>query len=87
MVGLSQTAKLYVNNIQVQSNLKMVLPWGCSLQLATNCSSFYVHDNFLLLTTHWHTLHCISLHQSVSGDPIVAPSNQITCTNRTEIVN
>lgn len=50
VVGLSQTAKLYVN----------------TTQLATNCSSFYIHDNFLLLTTHWHTFHCVSLHQDVS---------------------
>lgn len=59
VVGLSQTAKLYVD----------------ITQLAANCSSFYVHDNFLLLTTHWHTIHCISLHQDVSELKLLTNDN------------
>ncbi|XP_065671082.1 putative elongator complex protein 1 isoform X2 [Hydra vulgaris] len=30
-------------------------------EIATNCTSFFVHDEFLLLTTHTHSLRCISL--------------------------
>ncbi|XP_065189160.1 putative elongator complex protein 1 [Sycon ciliatum] len=35
-------------------------------ELSTNCTSFAVHDEYLLLTTHSHTCRCISLTTPVS---------------------
>ncbi|XP_065910972.1 putative elongator complex protein 1 isoform X2 [Dysidea avara] len=50
VVSLSERGRLYVN----------------TTQLSNNCSSFYVYDTFLLLTTHSHVCYCVSLHQDVS---------------------
>ena len=35
--------------------------------MSSNCTSFAVHDEFLLLTTHTHTLRCISLLPTTRG--------------------
>ena len=37
------------------------------IQVSSNCTSFAVHDEFLLLTTHAHTLRCISLLPTSQG--------------------
>ena len=37
------------------------------IQVSSNCTSFAVHDEFLLLTTHAHTLRCISLLPTTRG--------------------
>ncbi|KAF6018415.1 IKBKAP [Bugula neritina] len=44
VVGLSQRYRLFVNDKEI----------------ATNCTSFSIHDDFLLLTTHSHTIRCIN---------------------------
>lgn len=38
-----------------------------AIQVSSNCTSFAVHDEFLLLTTHAHTLRCISLLPTSQG--------------------
>jgi len=38
-----------------------------SLQVANNCTSFAVHNEFLLVTTHAHTCRSLSRLCSVSG--------------------
>ncbi|CAH1797491.1 unnamed protein product [Owenia fusiformis] len=43
VVGLTERYRFYVNDIEI----------------ATNCTSFAVHDDYLLLTTHAHTCRCI----------------------------
>ncbi|XP_078368242.1 elongator complex protein 1-like isoform X2 [Oculina patagonica] len=55
VLGLTEHSRLYVNNKEVSSN----------------CTSFTVHDEFLLLTTHAHTLRCISLLPSTRGLPVL----------------
>ncbi|KAJ7339625.1 hypothetical protein OS493_006030 [Desmophyllum pertusum] len=55
VLGLTEHSRLYVNNKEV-----------CS-----NCTSFAVHDEFLLLTTHAHTLRCISLLPTTRGLPVL----------------
>ncbi|EDO37251.1 predicted protein [Nematostella vectensis] len=40
-------------------------------EVATNCTSFAVHDEFLLLSTHAHTCRCISLLPSSQGLPVL----------------
>ena len=37
------------------------------VQIASNCTSFMLHDEFLLLTTHSHTLRCVYLSSLHSG--------------------
>ncbi|XP_073242058.1 elongator complex protein 1-like [Porites lutea] len=54
-LGLTQHSRLYVN----------------SKEVASNCSSFAVHDEFLLLTTHAHTLRFISLLPNTQGLPML----------------
>jgi len=54
-LGLTEHSRLYVNNKEV-----------CS-----NCTSFAVHDEFLLLTTHAHALRCISLIPTSRGLPVL----------------
>lgn len=55
VLGLTEHSRLYANNKEV----------------ASNCSSFAVHDEFLLLTTHAHTLRCISLLPTTRGLPVL----------------
>ncbi len=44
-IGLTQYYRLYVNKIEI----------------ANNCNSFYVHDEFLLYTDHTNTLKFVKL--------------------------
>lgn len=46
VIGRTKTYRLFINNIEI----------------ANNCTSFSVHDEFLLLTTHSHTCRCINRH-------------------------
>lgn len=55
VLGLTEHSRLYVN---------------CK-EVASNCTSFAVHDEFLLLTTHAHTLRCISLLPTTRGLPVL----------------
>ncbi|XP_020621181.1 elongator complex protein 1-like isoform X1 [Orbicella faveolata] len=55
VIGLTEHSRLYVNDKEVSSN----------------CTSFAVHDEFLLLTTHAHTLRCISLLPTTRGLPVL----------------
>ncbi|KAK3728978.1 hypothetical protein QZH41_008724, partial [Actinostola sp. cb2023] len=55
VLGLTEHSRLYANDKEV----------------ATNCTSFAVHDEFLLLSTHAHTLRCISLLPSSKGLPVL----------------
>ncbi|XP_068740348.1 elongator complex protein 1-like [Montipora capricornis] len=54
-LGLTEHSRLYVNRKEVSSN----------------CTSFAVHDEFVLLTTHAHTLRCISLLPDTRGLPVL----------------
>ncbi|XP_067016133.1 elongator complex protein 1-like [Acropora muricata] len=54
-LGLTEHSRFYVNNKEVSSN----------------CTSFAVHDEFILLTTHAHTLRCISLLPDSRGLPVL----------------
>ncbi|XP_053405572.1 putative elongator complex protein 1 [Mercenaria mercenaria] len=56
VLGLTQRYRFYVNNVEV----------------ASNCTSFSVHDEFLLLTTLSHTCRCISLHTKVKDLPTLS---------------
>ncbi|PVD20111.1 hypothetical protein C0Q70_20605 [Pomacea canaliculata] len=49
VVGLTDRFRFYVNNVEV----------------ASNCTSFAIHNEFLLLTTLSHTVRCIHRHTSV----------------------
>ena len=51
VLGLTDRYRFYVNETEV----------------ASNCTSFSVHDEFLLLTTLTHTCRCISRHTKVKG--------------------
>ncbi|KAL4228237.1 hypothetical protein ACF0H5_013670 [Mactra antiquata] len=53
VLGLTSRYRFYVNNMEV----------------ASNCTSFTIHDEFLLLTTLSHTCRCISLHTKVKDLP------------------
>ncbi|XP_052279525.1 putative elongator complex protein 1 isoform X1 [Dreissena polymorpha] len=53
VLGLTQRYRFYVNNVEV----------------ASNCTSMAVHDEFLLLTTLQHTVRCISRHTRVNALP------------------
>ena len=44
------------------------LCWLICVQIASNCTSFAVHPDFLLLTTHSHTCRCISTATKLNGD-------------------
>ncbi|XP_060570172.1 putative elongator complex protein 1 [Ruditapes philippinarum] len=56
VLGLTQRYRFNVNNIEV----------------ASNCTSFSVHDEFLLLTTLSHTCRCITLHTKVKDLPTLS---------------
>ncbi|CAB4001430.1 Elongator complex 1 [Paramuricea clavata] len=45
VIGLTEHSRLYVNDKEI----------------ANNCSSFFVHDEYLLLTTTSHVLRCLSI--------------------------
>ena len=45
VIGLTERYHLYLNNAE----------------LASNCTSFCLHDEFLLITTHSHMLQCVCL--------------------------
>ncbi|XP_077988781.1 elongator complex protein 1-like isoform X3 [Glandiceps talaboti] len=51
VLGLTERYRLYVNDTEV----------------ASNCTSFAVHQEFLLLTTHSHTCRCVSLNNPISA--------------------
>lgn len=53
VLGLTDRYRFYVNGTEV----------------ASNCTSFAVHDEFLLLTTLSHTVRCISRHTAVKALP------------------
>ena len=76
VIGLTERFRLFVNNIQVvpaagSKPLLCVAVQSCEVllyfQLATNCTSFAVHDEFFLLTTHSHTIRCISRRTKLAG--------------------
>ena len=41
--------------------------WYCSWQVANNCTSFAMHNEFLLITTHSHSCRSVSRLSNVSG--------------------
>lgn len=51
VIGLTRHGRLYVNNKEI----------------ANNCSSFFVHDEFLLITTTSHLLRCFSILSDGKG--------------------
>ncbi|XP_046853969.1 putative elongator complex protein 1 [Xenia sp. Carnegie-2017] len=51
VIGLTRHGRLYVNNKEI----------------ANNCSSFFVHDEFLLVTTTSHLLRCFSILSDGKG--------------------
>uniref|UniRef100_UPI00358E7191 elongator complex protein 1 n=1 Tax=Myxine glutinosa TaxID=7769 RepID=UPI00358E7191 len=51
VLGLSEKSKLFIDNCEVISN----------------CSSFALHDNFLMVCTHTHLLRCLEWHGSETG--------------------
>ncbi|XP_076443667.1 elongator complex protein 1-like isoform X2 [Babylonia areolata] len=53
VLGLTDRYRFYVNGVEV----------------ASNCTSFAVHDEFLLLTTLSHTVRCINRHTAVKDLP------------------
>ncbi|BFZ01620.1 hypothetical protein BsWGS_04659 [Bradybaena similaris] len=53
IVGLTERFRLYVNGLEV----------------ASNCTSFGIHNEFILLTTLYHTLRCISRSTQLSELP------------------
>ncbi|KAL8606732.1 hypothetical protein ACOMHN_018766 [Nucella lapillus] len=56
VLGLTDRYRFYVNGTEV----------------ASNCTSFAVHDEFLLLTTLSHTVRCISRHTAVKALPTLS---------------
>ncbi|ESP00729.1 hypothetical protein LOTGIDRAFT_112482, partial [Lottia gigantea] len=60
VLGLTDRYRFYVNNIEV----------------ASNCSSFIVHSEFLLLTTLSHTLRCINLHTQLKDLPSLSDGKE-----------
>ena len=54
MIGLTEHCRLYVNDKEI----------------ANNCSSFFIHDEYLLLTTTAHTLRCLSILPDGKGKEI-----------------
>ncbi|XP_071964263.1 elongator complex protein 1-like [Antedon mediterranea] len=61
VLGLTERYRFYINEQDV----------------ANNCTSFTVHDEFLLLTTHSHTCRCISLQNSIKDLALSANSSQL----------
>lgn len=52
--------------LKQQHVLKLFMLWF--IQVASNCTSFAIHNEFLLLTTLSHTVRCIHRHTSVRGE-------------------
>lgn len=55
VIGLTQHSRLYVNDREI----------------ANNCSSFFIHDDHLLLTTTSHVLRCLSILPEEQGESLV----------------
>jgi elongator complex protein 1 len=55
VIGLTEHSRLYVNDKEI----------------ANNCSSFFVHDEYLLLTTTSHVLRCLSILPDGKGKGMV----------------
>ena len=55
VIGLTEHSRLYVNDKEI----------------ANNCSSFFVHDEYLLLTTTSHVLRCLSILPDGKGKEMV----------------
>ena len=54
MIGLTEHCRLYVNDKEI----------------ANNCSSFFVHDEYLLFTTTAHVLRSLSLQPDGKGKEV-----------------
>uniref|UniRef100_A0A4W3I756 Elongator complex protein 1 n=1 Tax=Callorhinchus milii TaxID=7868 RepID=A0A4W3I756_CALMI len=60
VLGLTERARFFVNDIEVASNM----------------TSFIVHDEFLLFTTHSHTCRCLSLKDTSLKANLVSSDSQ-----------
>ena len=58
---------IYSNYVSTEFLCFFLLLFFFAIQVSSNCTSFAVHDEFLLLTTHAHTLRCISLLPTSQG--------------------
>ena len=55
VIGLTEHSRLYMNDKEI----------------ANNCSSYFIHDEYLLLTTTSHTLRCFSVLPDGKGKTLV----------------
>ncbi|XP_050400730.1 putative elongator complex protein 1 [Patella vulgata] len=60
IIGLTDRYRFYVNNVEV----------------ASNCTSFAIHTDFLLLTTLSHTCRCISLNTKLKDLPSLSDGKE-----------
>ncbi|XP_070543580.1 elongator complex protein 1-like [Ptychodera flava] len=62
VLGLTERYRFYVNDREIVSN----------------CTSFAVHDEYVILTTHTHTCRCINLNNNISSVPKLSDGDTST---------
>lgn len=70
VVGQSNILRsLFVNNVKVCFVMYCIpVPVLSCPQISSRCTSFGVHDEYLLYTTHQHKCVCVSLNTNPAGD-------------------